>query len=100
MSAKYLFLLRKRRLAGESEFSQDFNGLAENPLNPLCFPIASDRGYHLCALALGISQYRSEAEIISAFGLKFTFPRSPRGWPLRAFIPAVPAPVADPQKGT
>ncbi|QLF69444.1 hypothetical protein FE840_007735 [Peteryoungia desertarenae] len=39
-------------LAGEPGFSYDFKGLTESPLIFLC-PPASDRGCHLCGLALG-----------------------------------------------
>jgi hypothetical protein len=55
-------------LAREPGFSHDFNGLVKSPLFSLSFPAVSDRGCHLCALALGISQPAGLAEIISAFG--------------------------------
>ncbi len=42
--------------------------LLSESLKSLCFPIASDRGCHVCALALGISQRGARAAIISAFG--------------------------------
>lgn len=44
----------------------DFKRLVEWFRNSLCFSIASDRGCHLCALALGIGQPGGLAEIISA----------------------------------
>ena len=43
-------------LAGEPGFSHDFKGLEKLPLISLYFPAASDRGCHLCALGLGLSQ--------------------------------------------
>ena len=46
----------KMTCLGGLGFSHDFNGLPKFPLNSLYFPAASDRGCHLCALALGISQ--------------------------------------------
>jgi hypothetical protein len=48
--------IEKKRMAGELGFSHDFNALAKSLEFPI-FPAASDRGRHLCALALGISQY-------------------------------------------
>jgi hypothetical protein len=63
-----------RKLAGEPGFSHDFNGLDKLPSNSLYFPAASDRGCHLCALALGISQQEGIAAIISALAKKVTVP--------------------------
>ncbi len=65
-------------MAGEPGFSHDFKGLVKSPLISLYFRAASDRGCHLCALALGISQQGGRAAIVSALG------------PDRAFEPASP----------
>jgi hypothetical protein len=54
-------------LAGDPGFSHDFKGLIKSPLIFLYFPAASDRGCHLCALALGRRQHGGRAAIISAY---------------------------------
>jgi hypothetical protein len=55
-----------RGLAGEPGFSHNFKGLTKSPLISFCFSVASDRGCHLCALALGRRQHGGRAAIISA----------------------------------
>lgn len=51
----------------------------------------SDRGCHLCALALGLSQYGSKAEIISAFGAKLMSGSHLIKLPLIPVIVCIPA---------
>ncbi|MFN3832606.1 MAG: hypothetical protein ACK4SQ_10280 [Allorhizobium sp.] len=58
-------------LAGEPGFSHDFKGLTKKPLISFCFSVASDRGCHLCALALGRRQHGGRAAIISGSWLSW-----------------------------
>jgi hypothetical protein len=66
-----------------------FQWLNEIALKFPLFPVASDHGCHLCALALGPSQLEELAAIISAFGAEATVRRSPRAWPFCALAGAL-----------
>jgi len=87
-------------MAVEPGFSHDFNGLVEEPWNSLCFPAASDRGCHLCALALGISELDDRSGIISAFKPEVCGEDLLSARQLCAAISAVETSFATPEKQT